>query len=36
VFAPWPKGYDFPPFSDKTCTHRNLEGHVEFSDLLVA
>ena len=30
------KGYDCPPFSAKTCTHRNLEGHVEFGDLLVA
>ena len=30
------KGYDCPPFSVKTCTHRNLEGHVEFGDLLVA
>ena len=36
VFAPWPKRYDFPPFLVKTCTHRNLEGHVEFGDLLVA
>ena len=30
------KGYDCPPFSAKTCTHRNLEGHVEFGYLLVA
>ena len=36
VFAPSPKGYDCPQFSAKTCTHRNLEGHVEFGDLLVA
>ena len=30
------KGYDCPPFSAKICTHRNLEGHVKFGDLLVA
>ena len=30
------KGYDCPSFPAKTYTHRNLEGHVEFSDLLVA
>ena len=30
------KGYDCPSFSAKTCTHRNLEGHMEFGDLLVA
>ena len=36
VFAPWPKKYDCPPFLVKTCTHRNLEGHVEFGDLLLA
>ena len=36
VFAPWYKGCDCPSFSAKSCTHRNLEGHVEFGDLLVA
>ena len=30
------KGYDYPSFPAKTCTHRNLEGHMEFGDLLVA
>ena len=30
------KGYDCPSFPAKFCTHRNLEGHVEFGDLLVA
>ena len=30
------KGYDCPSFLANTCTHRNLEGHVEFGDLLVA
>ena len=30
------KGCDCPPFSAKSCTHRNLEGHVEFGYLLVA
>ena len=32
--APLIKGYDYPLFLAKTCTHRNLEGHVELSDLL--
>ena len=36
VFASRYKGCDCPPFSAKSCTHRNLEGHVEFGDLLVA
>jgi len=36
VFASWYKGCEYPPFSAKSCTHRNLEGHVEFGDLLVA
>ena len=36
VFAPWYKGCDCPSFSAKSYTHRNLEGHVEFGDLLVA
>ena len=36
VFAPRYKGCDCPPFSIKSCTHRNLEGHVEFGNLLVA
>ena len=35
VFAPRCKGCDCPPFLAKSCTHRNLEGHVEFGDLLV-
>ena len=30
------KGYDCISFPAKSCSHRNLEGHVEFSDLLVA
>ena len=29
------KGCDCPLFLAKSCTHRNLEGHVEFGDLLV-
>jgi len=29
-------GYDCPSFLAKTCTHRILEGHVEFGDLLAA
>ena len=29
------KGYDCPSFPAKTYTHRNLEGHVEFGNLLV-
>ena len=36
VFAPRYKGCDCPPFLAKSCTHRNLEGHVEFGDLLVS
>ena len=36
VFDPRYKGCDCPPFSAKSCTHRNLDGHVEFGDLLVA
>ena len=36
VFVLRYKGCDCPPFSAKSCTHRNLEGHVEFGDLLVA
>ena len=29
------KGCDCPLFLAKSYTHRNLEGHVEFGDLLV-
>ena len=35
VFASWPERLWWPPFSVKSCSHRNLEGHVEFSNLLV-
>jgi len=30
------KEYDCTLFSSKTCTHRNLEGHMKFGNLLVA
>ena len=29
------KGYDCPSFPANSSTHRNLEGHVKFGDLLV-